>query len=720
MDKQLLRVLIVDESPDDAERVTDLLRNAGYMLKTQRVQDVGGVQTEIAKGQWDLVISEYQINRYKAAHALDALKRDGQDIPVVVLTRAISDDDIARILRAGARDVIIKDQMARLAPVVERELAALRTRAALKQTEAALKELEDKHRSLIETSREAICYSQDGMHLDANRAYLALFGYDDLSEIEGIPFLNLVDRADHKQIKDYFRRAGGNAALAPLAFDAVNRQGQRFHAEISISTININGERCQQIVVSDISKRKAAEQKLLYMSQHDAMTGLYNRHHFLQELGKAVEQAQAGKGDGALLYVDVDQMHGINDEFGLEAGDRVLLRLAKLFREKLRPEDVLARLGGDEFGILMPGLAPAEAQAVADDLSKALTATPIQENGKNRACTCSMKIIAIDARTGSVQKILSQTSARRAVAASRQPQASVPEEAKTPTPAAEPASAEASTNVKPLRPAGGQNMWHKRIESALDEGKLHVVFQPIVSLHAEPAEYYEVLVRLGNEGDEAIVAGEFMAAAEQSGQAQQIDRAVLQRVMDKLQGLQQKAKATTFFVNVSACALRDPGFLTFLADRLKQTGANGHFLVFEINAADIGQHPQEIGNFIRIVKRLGCDLAIDNFTPANAQYVQQQPITYLKINGELVGDLGDEPAAQATMRTISGLAKTLGKRMIAKSVESAESLSLLWRYEIDYVQGHYFQAPLGQLSYDFNVESISSDEAVGASWIPVR
>lgn len=703
MEKQLVRLLIVDDSPDDVELITDILRKAGYMLKTQRVQDAAGMQAELQKTQWDAIVCELHLAHFNTQLALDMLKRAQLDIPFIVMARSINEDEGVTLMRAGAHDVISKASGGRLAAVLARELKALQQRQQFQRAETALAEIEGKHRSLIETSREAICYAQDGMHIDANRAYLNLFGYEHAQELEGVPFLNLVDKADHAKVKDFLRKHGSKGSTDLLSFSAINNQGGRFFAEIGVSPLTIKGEACQQILISDISKRRAAEQKLQYLNQHDALTGLHNRHHFLQELAKAVERAQSSKRAGALLYIDIDQLQAINDEFGLEVGDRLLLRLAKLFREKLRPQDVLARLSGDEFGALLADADRSHAEAAAAAINEALKAAPLDEGGKKRECQCTVSVIEIEAGT-TPQKVLMQAhQAQREAKGHAQPATKLTR------------SAAASKPADTGENAGQYGEWHRRIEAALAQGKFHPVFQPIVNLHAEASENYEVLVRM-SEDNAVLSAGEFMSAADESGQAREIDRAILKQVITHMAQVHKAGRQTRFFLNVSAWTLRDQDYVPFLLDSLKEAGVQGRFLVFEIEESAIANFPAAVTQFVQATKRLGCELAVDNFTLASLHYIRQQPFSFLKLSSALMQNLDSDEINQALMQTVSKVAKSLDKRTIAKHVESAESLTVLWTYEIDYVQGHYFQAPHPQLEYDFNIESLSSDHAV-AGWI---
>src|SRR3989344_5861468 len=153
VEKKILRVLIVDDSPDDTELAVAALRQTGCMLKPQRVQDLASMQTALDKGPWDAVISEFSLPHFGAQLALDMIKRANLDIPFIVLTRSIKDSELTKIMRNGAHDVVMKTQTARLAPALERELRVAEERRLYREASQALAAMETKNRAIIDGSR---------------------------------------------------------------------------------------------------------------------------------------------------------------------------------------------------------------------------------------------------------------------------------------------------------------------------------------------------------------------------------------------------------------------------------------------------------------------------------------------------------------------------------------------------------------------------------------
>jgi multidomain signaling protein FimX len=716
VEKKLLRVIVIDDSPDDAELVNEALRHAGHMVKTQRVQDIAGLNQTLGKGTWDAVISEYDVPNLEVHAAQDTLRRAQLDIPFIVFTGSISDEDLTSLMRDGVHDVVFKNQPTRLALVLERELRAAHTRHQSHAATLALRELESKHQALLHGSQEAVCYSHEGMHTSTNAAYLALFGYQSKEELEELPVLNLIDKNDQARIKEYLRKPDKDKQTAnPRECTAIRKNGERFPAQVSLFLIDVGGETMLQIVVTDLSKHKQNENKIQYLNQHDPLTGLCNRHFFLQELDKAVTRAKAGGAHSNLLYLNLEQLGRINTELSYAAGDRLLFKIAKLLRDKAREQDLVARFGGDEFTLLLPDMDEDSARSAADDILQEMKKLNLTENGKGHQCQCSVHVTHIDAGSESAQQVLTR-SYRDYTAARlpRQPEARTPQATpQTDKPVASPAVQVESA------PADGTALspWKQRIRTALDNDRLQLMFQPIVSLHGDPAEAYEVLLRLRDEQGEIIAAAEFMPAAEQLGLGREIDHWVVEHAIAALKQHHQAGTHTDFFINLSVMALKDEGLALLIMKSLKEAGLKTSSLVFEIREDILVDHPRDAVVFINSLKKLGCRFAVDNFGVRLSAFgqIQKLDIDFLKLDGALIENLTNDTVSQTIAQALFQIGKAMKKGIIAKSVQDAESLALLWNYGADYVQGNYFQPPSQNLDYQFSGESIDSDSAM-AGW----
>ena len=712
MDKKILRLLIIDDSADDADIPVSVLRKNGYMLKSRRVQDLAGMQSALNKSKWDLVVSEYRLPHLGAMLALDTVKHVSPDLPFFVLTEKINDADLIEVMRAGARDVILKSEPARIVPAIERELAVVEEWGNYKKTSALLQEIENKHQAMIDGSMEAICYSHDGMHVDANRAFLDLFGYGGLEELEGVPVLDLIDKSDHGRFKRYLRKADKNnkKSAEPQEFQARKKDGSKVKIYVSVSVINIGGEDCTQIVVDEASKHDSSGNDSGETGLRDPLTGVYKRDYFLQALAKAVGQVKGGGKASALLYVELDGLKAINERFGKAAGDRLLRQVADYFGDTL-DNAVLSRFGGDEFAVLLHDNNQKNAEAVAEKLRQCVKDASRAAIGQAEAAECTLGLIMIDRTAASVEKILSLAygACEQAKKQARNPAATRAPEEETRTPQVE----SGSRNL---------NMWRPRIQKALDYGAFQLVYQPVINLIGDPSEYFEVLIRLPGDDDELIPAGEFVPAAEQSGQIHAIDQWVIKHALTGLADLHKRGQKASFFVNLSQHAPQNKELVPLIRQSLRENSVAGEYLILEIDESTIGNDSQAAEEFMRDVTKIGCRISLDNFGArlASLGHLRNLPIEFLKIDAAVISDIATDNIKQMVLKTIVQIAKLLNKKTIGKCVEDEDTLSLLYSYEFDYLQGNYFQYANAQPEFAFAGETtLSSDtDTPGSSWPP--
>ena len=707
MEKKILRLLIVDDSPDDAEIPVNILRQAGYMIKSQRVHDIATMEAALHKGRWDLVISENTLPRFSASMALNQIKRSGYDIPFLILAREISDNDLQAVMASGVQDVIRKQQIGRLLPAIKREIRNAGIRAEYFKLANRVDEVEKKQQAIIESSREAVAYVTEGVHVDVNVAYLKIFGFDTKEQISVVPILDLVDKADQAAFKKFFRNPEQNTE--PMQFTAKRNDGSTLDVEMAISPVVVEGEQCIQVVVSDVSKRQAVENKLKYLSQHDPLTGLFGRHYFMHELNNAVSKAKKAEAMFVLFYLNVDKLTEINEKVGYAAGDRLLLKVSKILSGLTATVGTAARLGGDEFALLLPISSEEEVEQHEQMINKVLKNISFNEAGDNYQCTCSISNIIIDNKTESSQKALSMaySACARSKTYKKEPAESV-------AAVKEKLTLEVERDIDPSDKA-----WENHIKEALDKDLFELSYQPVVNIHNESEEFYEVLLRMVGSNGELITASEFMPAAQRSGLIDAIDKWVLQRVVEALANLHADNRDTSLFVNISKDTFIDKNISIFTKKALQDVNVAPKNLIIEIDDRDLMESPKDGSETIRNFNGIGCEVSIDNFGTGlgTIELLQTLPVKYLKLPGRALENITEDPRRQRIFQAMIDLGRILGKQIVAKSVENAETLSFLYQKDIDFVQGYYFLEPGGEADTDSDSETtLESLEISAPDW----
>lgn len=392
--KRLLRVLIVEDAPDDAQLIVIQLEQGGFDVHSRRVDSARGLTEALEGAAWDVVICDYVMPGFSGLQALQILKEKGSDIPFLMISGKVGEEAAAAAIRAGADDFVLKGNLTRLVPAVQRSIAEAALRQQSRRHEEELKEKLDFIQVLIDTLPTPIFYNDpNGLYLGCNKAFEEQIG---------------IKRGEHVNKSIYDILPPDLAALYTRGEEAAETgSGPRsFEGTITCA----DGERRDVIFYSasfkkpgissggvvgallDISERKQAELKLRYLSSHDILTGIYNRAYFDEEL----ERLRKGrKFPVSIVMADVDRLKETNDQQGHAAGDELLKHAAAVLKNAFRREDVVARVGGDEFAALLPNTDEAALREAMERLQHSLA-----ESNGHGSLSLSLSIGAATAQSG--------------------------------------------------------------------------------------------------------------------------------------------------------------------------------------------------------------------------------------------------------------------------------------------------------------------------------
>jgi diguanylate cyclase (GGDEF)-like protein/PAS domain S-box-containing protein len=358
-----LRVLILEDRPDDAALILHELRRAGFEPDWQRVETEPDYRAALDPAL-DVILADYALPQFDGLRALQLLRERGWDIPFILVSGVIGEEQAVAALKQGAADYLLKDRLARLGPAVTHALQEARLREEKRQAEAALRASEQYARSIIDSSLDMIITVDNERRIvEFNRAAQETFGYT-REEVMGKQVSILyADPQEGQTVHQTIFEDG------KVVREILNRRknGETFPSFLSASVMqDANGELLGIVEVSrDITERKQAEEKLRYLSMHDALTGLYNRTYFEEEMARLERGREF---PASVVMTDIDGLKKTNDHLGHPAGDDLLRQAAAILSATFRAEDVIARIGGDEFAVLLPDTGFSVTQQVVERL----------------------------------------------------------------------------------------------------------------------------------------------------------------------------------------------------------------------------------------------------------------------------------------------------------------------------------------------------------------
>ena len=405
---QPLRLLIVDDSADDAELLLHSLRSQGYLVVSAAVDTPMSMRAALERQQWDVITCDHSMPSFNVPAALAIAKELRPDVPFIIVSGEIDLNLAIALIKSGAQDYVQKSELIRLGPVIERELRDAKLTRQRKLAEDRLRESQELFRAIVENVGDLVAVlDTDGRRVYNSPSYRPLFRGKDIRP--GSSSFLEIHSEDRERIKELFRRTVATGAGECAEFRFVLKDGSIRHMESDGHAIHgADGKVSKVVVVSrDITELKLLEGELREMAATDFLTGLPNRRHFLAGLEQELARIHRLEGHCAsVLMLDSDHFKHVNDSFGHATGDKILRHLGALMRNELRKIDTVGRVGGEEFAVILPGADLSAAEVFAERLRKKVAGTPVAQEDKLIPLTVSIGVAGMNASDASADDAL--------------------------------------------------------------------------------------------------------------------------------------------------------------------------------------------------------------------------------------------------------------------------------------------------------------------------
>jgi multidomain signaling protein FimX len=685
----VIRLLFVEDRLDDAEHLISILRNGGIAVRPNRPESEDDLARMLKEQPVDLVLASHVAKGIPFKVVLDAVHACGKDIPVLATVQNITEESLLAIQAAGARAIVLRNKSEQLQRTVREEFTTLDQRRSVRRLEAALRETERRCDALIASSRDPIAYVHEGMHIRANQAYLEMFGYESFEEIEGLPLLDMIAGGDAGKFKDLLKKLSkGEAPPKNLELKAQRSDGEAFDAMMEFAQASYEGEPCLQIVIHQRTVDVEMVKELDVLRQRDQVTGLFNRQHFTGELDTAIAAAATGRGDQALLLIELDAYSALLNEIGLGSADTLLERTARRLESALGHSAIAARFSDHGFAVLVREANHVISKELAERIRAAFQGHIIEVGDRSISPTVSIGGVQIGEKIASTQQVL--------VKAGQCLQDAITEggnRALIYDPAARDRAEEERIQ-----------QWVERIKTAIGGSEGFVLnFQPVISLHGDGGEVYQVLLRMRGPTGEIVKPATFFPIAEEHGLVDQIDRWVIRNAVQAIAERKQQGKTTTLLVKLTPESVQDAALAAWVGVVLKQADVPGSQLVLSITEAKAFTNLKAAQDLQRSLAKLGCSVCLEQFGLGlnSFQLLTHIDASYIKIDQGLIGDLGKNADNQKKVREIADKAKGMNKRTIAEGVQDAGSMTVLFTSSVNYVEGLFLAPPGPEMNYDF-------------------
>lgn len=459
------------------------------------------------------------------------------------------------------------------------------------------------------------------------------------------------------------------------------KNGSIYPEWLNISAVNNRRGEVEHYVAifTDITERKAYEERITFQAFHDALTGLPNRILFRDRLDQALTQAKRRKIlTPAIMFLDLDRFKLINDTLGHDAGDLLLKEVANRLRACVRESDTVARFGGDEFTVLLPEITQeSDAHAVATKIIEVMKA-PVLLVGQPTVITTSIGISLCGKDGSDAETLMKHADA-------------------------------AMYHVKGSGRAGmcffSEDLFGKpsrrseleaRLRQALSNREFVLHYQPLVDLQNGTIYGNEALLRWQDPENGLREPEDFLALVEEIGLLLPVGEWVLETACNQARSWQKEERQMIVAVNLSEREFQRPDLLEMVRRVLKTAGLSPQLLELEIGETLAMQDVKYSTGVFHGLRELGVRVAIDDFGTGFSSLAALSclPITSLKIDGSFVRSCVENPGSRAIVSAIIGTANALGFSVVAEGVETDEQLELLHSLVCERAQGHLFSVPL--------------------------
>ncbi len=673
-----------------------MLHNAGRPVRAQHIDGPEALSKLLQEKIWDLMIGLDSTKNVLPVDAIKLIRKLNKDVPVILLTDREGTQPVVEGLKIGANDVITLDEDQHLLYVIQREINNRMEREKRRFSERRYVEVARRNQQLLDSSRDAIAFVQDGMFLYANESFAELLMYESRDDVECMPVIDIVHEKDQDKVKTFLKEfmiKGSDVDATELKIVVLMNDDVEKQLKIEVRKSNYDEEACIQFLVKAKSvDSEELEAQLEEIKNKDIASGLFNKNYLLEMLDGIVEGAKNREFNSALFHIGIENfLETVQQKLGVASTDAVIGSIAKYTGSLCKSGETLCRFSEDSMILVSPRITASKAKERADKLCQQLRDSIVDIQGSTMQFNYHVGISLVTETTANSE--IPVDHAVKALDLVRNMAAQDP------------------TIIAKLYEPESKKQSKTEIEfmvqKAIDSGRFKLLFQPILSLRGSNKEHYEVLMRMVDEDEQQMSPNDFLTAAAKIGATTKLDRWVILESIKILSEHRNKGNNTNLIINLSRESLLDATLPPWLGVAFKAAKLPTDSIIFQLREIDVNDHLNVASDFSKQIAKLGCAASISHFgcalNPFNA--LKNVSVSYVKVDGSFTQDLQNNSEESNSLNELVSELHQADKITIVPFVENASVLSKLWQSGVHYIQGYYLQEPSDQMDYDFDMES---------------
>lgn len=663
---QSVNLLVTDRSAESAEHINSLLRNSGIKIHVFHAQTSADVKRALDKDAPVLILYADAEETEAPLEEISKLAA-AFSIPVALFAHLDDQERLARLVGQAACFVIDADREDLLTDSVSQLIASSENERTHRAQQQRLEELEHRYNLLLDSSRDAIAYIHEGLHVYGNRAYLETLRVKDESELAGLSLLEMFDAGKSNLKKLLKGFAKGSFPAEALEVKVTRPDGSAFDASLFFSPAQYDGEECTQMMMqpTDAANQLAAELERLRLI--DPLTQLPNRKSFVEVLEAWITDSK-GEGTAAVLYIEPDGFEKLHQELNVESSDAFIADLAGVIRACLAESDVPARLSEGGFAVLAQRATLAELEELAEQILIACRGHIVEVGGHSLTMSCSIGLSSVGRLVVNSSEIIAGARKAQAQAAERGDQLVI-----------------YRPQLTAVTSAGGEGVRLEHIKQALANHDFYCVQQAIIDLDGDGDQIVENITFMRSDADDHAPA-DYLPLADRNDLAASIDRQVIPGLLKSMVESDQR-----HIINLSTNTVLDYAFPGWFAEQVKAACVDGSRIILQIAAATALNNLRPMQRLVKELESLGCVLSISDFNAERrtCQLLEHIGVSYIKMRPELTFELTANAKLQESIAQIVEAAEPHGIAVIADEVQDTSSLAVLWQSGIKLIAGSF-------------------------------
>lgn len=677
--KSSINTLILSSSANECEELASKLKNLGLAIRHQQITNTEKLSEKLKEKVWHLALFMSSLDNVPVQQAIALLKSQKTALPTIYLSSEYTEEKRLNMMRMGVSDCLDRENIDLLSWIIKREQKMVESQLEAFDANKQILETSKRNELLLDSSKDAIAYIAEGMHIYTNPTYSERFGYDS-DDLIALTLMDLVTASDTQKLKDLFKKQKDSGEEVEAIINCKREDGTEFESSFIVSSAVYDEEPCMQLLVREIADQTELMEKLKEANSTDPVTGLLNRPALLKKLSQAVTHADETGIDSILYFVSIDGYQNYLTEFGIAACDELLVSVAQWLSNNTPKDSEKGRISDSSFAILLNDSdnLPSE---LARNLCKEVKNTSFEIAGQTINITFSIGTVTTTENQLKADKFLAQANA-----------------------ICNKVKSDGGDGFKIFNPTldtllnEKEKAIYDEFVEAKEAGNVKVLYQPMMPLKGSSNKQYLSFFRYLNKEGQLTLGEGIFDIFEKLGVDAEMDKLSIKTALKELVS-KDKDKRLKLFAKLSPGTLVTEDLLEWLLDAIEKA-------VIETNQVVLCIEAEVAHSYLNRVKVLrealsDCDigLCINNVSKTDKELISSVKPNYITLSGDFIDIIKSDGSEEVTSLTnITNQNKIM---TIVTKLEDASTLALIWPLGIDFAMGNYVSKPLEGMNYDF-------------------